>query len=197
MAGGRLSELFGSLATPVDKFLRFTGVREYSQKTWDAGVDPEFAAVLQSYSDGINDYVAGVSLLPSEQQTDRLLPPEFLAFGYSQSNWEPWTPVDSLSVIRLMSLHLTWSWQSDLFREVLKMLHPDIGYFAEELFPFTGDRFFEDISIVKDEDLKEQGMYSETTLSEIYRQNAAHIESAAAFKPEKEYKEDKKLNPRL
>ena len=155
MASGRLSELFGSLAHPVDKFLRLTAVRDYSQQTWDAGLDPEFAAVLQSYSDGINDYVAGVSLLPSEQQTDRLLPPELLAFGYSASNWEPWTPVDSLTVIRLMSLHLTWSWQSDLFREVLKMLHPDIGFFAEELFPFTGDQFNIDVPIVKDEDLKE------------------------------------------
>ena len=154
MASGRLSELFGKMAHPIDEFLRLAGVREYSQKTWDAGLDPEFAAILQSYSDGINDYVAGVSLFPSEQQTDHLLPPEFLAYGYSASDWEPWTPVDSLCVLRLMSLHLTWSWQSDLFREVLRMVHPDVGALVEELFPFTGDMLSHDVSIVKNEDLE-------------------------------------------
>ena len=139
LASGRLSEIFGSFAHPIDEFLRLTGVRDYSQQTWDAGLEPEFAQILQSYADGINDYVAGVNLLPSEQHTDRLLPPEFLALGYSVSNWEPWTPVDSLCVLRLMSLHLTWSWQSDLHREILRKLHPDLGALAEEIFPFTGD----------------------------------------------------------
>ena len=187
MASGRMSEYFGSLAHPVDEFLRLSGVREYSQKTWDAGLDQEFVDLLQSYADGVNDYVAGVSLFPTAQHTDRLLPPEFLVYGLTVDNWEPWTPVDSLCVLRLMSLHLTWSWQSDLFRDILRMLHPDLGAFSEELFPFSGDMLFEDTPVVKDEDLEKLGLLSETSLSERYRLNVAQVAAANAFKPETYY----------
>ena len=85
------------------------------------------------------------------------MPPEFLAFGFTKNNWEPWTPVDSLMVIRLMSLHLTWNWHADLFREIFHMLSDDTGALAEEIYPITADLMAEMAPILDDDDLKEWG----------------------------------------
>ena len=57
---------------------------------------------LKAFSDGINDYVAGVSLFASDA-TGRTLPLEFIAFGITKESFTPWSPVDSLAIIRLMS----------------------------------------------------------------------------------------------
>ena len=83
------------------------------------------------------------------------MPPEFLALGLLGQGWEPWTPVDSLSVIRLMSLHLSWSWQSDLKRSRFHMQHPNVSALAEELFPFSPEFLYDMVPIVSDDDLKE------------------------------------------
>lgn len=83
-------------------------------------------------------------------------------------------------VMRLMSLHLTWDWQAVLFREIYHMMSADTGAMAEEIFPFTADLMSDMAPIVDDDDLKEWGQYSETTLSERYRQNAEVVASAAA-----------------
>jgi acyl-homoserine lactone acylase PvdQ len=63
--------------------------------------------ILQSYADGVNDFISNVKLT-GEGATARLLPLEFYALGYVDI--EPWTPVDSLSMLRLMNFHLTWNW---------------------------------------------------------------------------------------
>lgn len=94
--------------------MRYIGLQRSSIETWEAGVDPELASVLKAYSDGVNDYVQGISLNPFEQQTARLLPPEFLAFGITKETFEPWTVIDCITTVRLMSFSLTWNWSADL-----------------------------------------------------------------------------------
>ena len=113
-AQGRLSEFFGSAAIVIDEFMKYVGLQRSSEETWQAGVDPELALILQSYADGVNDYVQGVSLNPFEEKTARLLPPEFIAFGITKENFDPWTAIDCILIVRLMSFHLTWNWAADL-----------------------------------------------------------------------------------
>ena len=67
VASGRICEMFGPMAMPIDEFMRLTGVREHSERTWELEtLDPVFRAVLESYADGVNDYVANVSLWGDE-----------------------------------------------------------------------------------------------------------------------------------
>ena len=43
-----------------------------------------------------------------------MLPPEFLVFGITKENYEPWTPVDCMLMARIISYQLTWNWAADL-----------------------------------------------------------------------------------
>lgn len=70
-------------------------------------MSPEEQEILQSYSDGINDFVEGISLTKATS-TAKLLPPEFYAVGLDK--FEPWTPIHTVSVIKLMNFHLSWNW---------------------------------------------------------------------------------------
>lgn len=89
-----------------------------------------------------------------EQKTARVFPPEFLAFGISKETFDPWTPVDCLIMLRLISFLLTWDWGANLQHEGLRQTHPDLNKFMEEIMPFTGDYLYDMVPIIDDEDLK-------------------------------------------
>lgn len=46
--------------------------------------------------------------LTKPDATGALLPPEFYAVGIYE--FEPWTPVDSICVINLINMSLSWNW---------------------------------------------------------------------------------------
>lgn len=87
--------------------LGFTQVAE----TEFAEASPQSRALLQAYADGVNAYMA--SLEP------RSLPPEFQILQYKPS---PWTPVDSLLVIKVFAEALSSTWRLDVMREALASL---------------------------------------------------------------------------
>ena len=99
IAKGELAELFGEMVIPIDKLMTAARIRSTAIETVPT-LSPEVAALLQSYADGINDYVSGVSL-GSAEGSARLLPPEFYAFGIE---WQPWTVADSVAAMRLMNI---------------------------------------------------------------------------------------------
>ena len=110
---------------------------------------------LQSYANGINDCVLGTSLL-KKNTTGRLLPPEFYAFGISDlKEWRPWSPIDSLALLKYKSYYLSWNWMNDLAREALRQKHPDLADMAEEINPFMSKYMHDMVTIIEDEDLKE------------------------------------------
>jgi acyl-homoserine lactone acylase PvdQ len=59
--------------------------------------------MLWAYSNGVNDFLTGVG-----GQTAYLLPPEFLVLGHTSV--DPWHPVDSLTLLRLINFHLSYNW---------------------------------------------------------------------------------------
>lgn len=111
---GRLAELFGdrpidwrdfhihlkggSLAD-VDFFFRTLGLRHASEEV-AAGLDARTRAALDAYAAGVNAWLAG--------RERRRLPVEFRLLHHAP---EPWTAVDSISVIRGMALELNVSWK--------------------------------------------------------------------------------------
>ena len=117
-ASGQMSELFGSKTLMIDKFMRSVGLKRMAIESVEL-LEEEEKEMYQAYADGINDYVAGVSIFSAES-TGRALPPEFIAFGISTDSFKEWTMADSMSILRLLSFQLSWNWQNDLVRESLR-----------------------------------------------------------------------------
>lgn len=106
---GRLSEVMGNAALGTDRFMRGLGL-------WDAaraGMDSLNAgdlAVLQAYADGVNAAI---------QQWDGPLPPEFLVLGFEP---EPWEPVHTMAVAKMMSYTLAAYGESAAVARALRRL---------------------------------------------------------------------------
>ena len=75
-------------------------------------LSPMAKEAIQAYADGLNDYVAGVGfgLWP----TGHIMPPEFYMFGLE---WEPYTVIDALALMRMLEVYTSLSWPYDLARE--------------------------------------------------------------------------------
>ena len=63
------------------------------------------------------------------------MPVEFYAFSIE---WQPWEPLDSIAIMRLTSLMMSFSFTVDIVREVLRTI-PEIAPFTDELLPFRPD----------------------------------------------------------
>ena len=106
-ARGELAEIFGNNALEEDKRHRTFGFAQ----TADAEValaTPAARAILDAYANGVNAYIA--SLDPKS------LPPEFQILQYQP---RPWTPADSLVVVKLFFESLSNTWRLDVMREAL------------------------------------------------------------------------------
>ncbi len=98
---GRLSELFGTATVPFDRMFRTIGIRDISEEI-DAHIDSTSHHRLEWYARGVNAFIA----------THRgQYPVEFDFLGYEP---EPWEPVHSIMIGRLMAWELNLSWWTDL-----------------------------------------------------------------------------------
>ncbi len=117
---GRLSEIFGSVTIEFDKMFRIIGIQHIAE-TVAGHLDSASAGRLQWYADGVNAYIT---------LAKGRYPVEFDMLGYEP---EPWTPVHSIIIGRLMSWQLNMSWWVDL---TLGGIADRVGYDkAIELFP--------------------------------------------------------------
>src|SRR6185369_3462230 len=106
VGAGRLSEIVGAQALPVDKLMRTLGLyATATQQVQDAS--PQLKQVLASYSAGVNAFLAQGGALPLEFQLLRYRP-------------EPWTPADSLVWGRIMALQLSSNWNAERLNLTLK-----------------------------------------------------------------------------
>lgn len=104
LAAGRLSEIFGVSCLPQDKLARTIGcgrlaVAEVKQ------LSPECKAMLTSYCRGVNLYLAA---------NINSMPLEFNLLAYRP---EPWTPADTLAIMKYLSYVHDESWQLDDLRQ--------------------------------------------------------------------------------
>ncbi|MDQ3667273.1 MAG: penicillin acylase family protein [Acidobacteriota bacterium] len=104
-ARGELAEIFGNTALEEDKRHRTFGFTH----TADAEVAQATSAArttLEAYARGVNAYIGGL-----EAQS---LPPEFQILQYQP---RPWTPSDSLVLVKLFFESLSSTWGLDIMRE--------------------------------------------------------------------------------
>src|SRR5690349_24776596 len=116
-ARGELAEVLGvgpnNIAIDQDKLHRTYGFTQAAEAEL-AAASPRTRTVLEAYARGVNAYAA--SLDPKS------MPPEFQILQYS---FRPWTPVDSLAVIKIFFEALSDTWRLDIMRQALSGLPPE------------------------------------------------------------------------
>ena len=114
---GELSEVLGvgpnNVALDQDKLHRTYGFTQAAEAEL-AAASPQTRAVLEAYARGVNAYAA--SLDPKS------MPPEFQILQYG---FRPWTPTDSLAVIKIFFEALSDTWRLDIMRQALSALPPE------------------------------------------------------------------------
>ncbi len=95
---GRLSERFGIRALPTDKLMRALDLDGHAEASLSALSD-ETLEVLDAYAEGVNARIRQV-----EEDGLGRGAPEFYVFG---GEIEPWTPADSMSVLKAMAFQLS------------------------------------------------------------------------------------------
>ena len=123
---GTLAELLGSPALASDVQLRTFGLRRAAVLSLSA-LSPETQAGLQAYADGVNFYLA-----------TQPLPPEYTVLEIAQA--EPWTPLDSVVVGKLIAFGLSFDLDIGNTQALLSY------QFAGDALGFNGTAlFFEDL----------------------------------------------------
>ncbi len=120
-AAGRLAEIFGAGALPVDKQMRVLGLYRAAQ----AEIPFLSAAVnhaLAAYAAGVNAFLA---------TRHGALPPEFQLLRFSP---EPWREADSLSWGKLMALQIEGNYRGELLRADMARTMPpaDLAFLYPE-----------------------------------------------------------------
>ena len=132
---GLIAEVFGSGELKRDKLMRDIGLYRAAKETYDLGLlSPMVKEGLEAYAQGINDYVNNVGI-GAAQNSGHIMPIEFYAFSIE---WRDWTAIDSLAIMRLISLTMSFSFTTDIVREILRYI-PDLEPLIDELLPFRSD----------------------------------------------------------
>ncbi|PZQ49227.1 MAG: penicillin acylase family protein [Rhodovulum sulfidophilum] len=114
-AQGRLSELFGAETLPIDRLMRALDLYGLSREA--AGrQEPAVSAALAAYSAGVNAWLNVVR----DEALGRGAP-EFFLFNPRMA---PWTPADSIAVLKLMALQLTDKAARETLRASLSLRLP-------------------------------------------------------------------------
>ena len=111
-AQGRLSELFGPETLEIDELMRALDLHALSARAV-AYQTPETRVALDAYSRGVNAWLR----LVQEEALGRGAP-EFFLFDRRIA---PWSPADSIAILKLMALRLTDKAQTETLRAQLSL----------------------------------------------------------------------------
>ena len=118
VVAGRLAELVGEAALPLDRWMRTLSLRHVAEQETPLLSD-ETRNLLEAYAQGINARIA-----------EGRLPIEFTLLRHSP---EPWSVVDSLAWPKMMALTLSVNWEAEIVRaRIIDAIGPEL---AAELEP--------------------------------------------------------------
>jgi penicillin amidase len=122
VACGRLSEFAGEEGVQVDRLMRTLGFRRCSEA--EAGrLDRDLLGLIQDFCDGVNAAADAAKALPFEMQLLRL-------------GFEPWRPVDVLTLGKLISLGFATNWERELLRaDMARALGPELAQRLDPTYP--------------------------------------------------------------
>ena len=106
-AAGRLSEIFGERTLDLDRMVLTFDLYGHAERSFQQQ-SPEAQATLRAYADGVNAWLAHVNAEALGRGA-----PEFFAFS---AELAPWTPADSLAILKMMAFRLTGAARSEVRR---------------------------------------------------------------------------------
>ena len=110
---GRLSEIFGAVTLPQDRFLRTVGFGRAASAAW--------ATLPEGARQQIDAYVAGVNAFVATHHGSEL-PPEFTLLRFEPA---PWTGADVLVWVKMMAWDLSRNYSLELLRhEIASVVGP-------------------------------------------------------------------------
>lgn len=119
---GRVAEIAGEEGLPVDRLMRTLGIRRIARRE-EAALDPELRAQLQRFCAGVNAAARDARALPFEMQVLR-------------RRFEPWRPVDILSLGKLLAFGLSSNWERELLRsDMVRELGPELAARLDPVYP--------------------------------------------------------------
>ncbi|HSS32006.1 MAG TPA: penicillin acylase family protein [Solirubrobacterales bacterium] len=119
---GRVAEMAGPEGLPIDRLLRTLSIYRIAERE-EAALDPELRALLERFCAGVNAAAAQAKARPLEMQLLRL-------------EWEPWRPVDILSLGKLLAFGLSTNWERELLRaDMLRELGPELAARLDPTYP--------------------------------------------------------------
>jgi penicillin amidase len=120
LGAGRLAEIFGPQAAPIDRVMRVLGLYRLAAAE-TRYLSPALDRALEAYAAGVNAYLA----------THRgALPPEFALLRFRP---QPWRPADSLVWGKLIALQLGGDYRDELLRAQMARTIPPAD--LQVLFP--------------------------------------------------------------
>jgi len=119
---GRVSEMAGSEGLPVDRLMVTLGIRRVAERE-AATLDPEHLRRLEVFCAGVNAAAESSTAMPFEMQLLRL-------------DFEPWRPVDVLSIGKLLAFGLSTNWEKELLRsDMTRALGPELAARLDPAYP--------------------------------------------------------------
>src|SRR4051794_30013907 len=119
---GRVAEMAGEEGLAVDRLMRTLGIRRIARRE-EAELEPALRAQLERFCAGVNQAAADARALPFEMQVLR-------------RRWEPWSPVDILSLGKLLAFGLSTNWERELLRaDMVRELGPELAARLDPVYP--------------------------------------------------------------
>ncbi len=97
-AQGRLSEFFGARTIELDRLVKTLDLYELARRS-EEHQSAETIAALEAYAEGVNAWIRHLHAQALGRGA-----PEFFVFG---DGLAPWTPADSLAILKMMALRLS------------------------------------------------------------------------------------------
>lgn len=152
-----------------DIFFRSLQLAEMAAQQFE-NYSRDLKQILVAYSNGVNDGAASL----------RMKPIQFKMMGIK---FEPWTPIDTILTLDLMSLLMASDYQLEPLRTQLAAVFGK--ELAAELLPAKNSALFEDNVIMNDEELKHMGLFQQNKMQsnqKLYqRSNYSSFHGTSAY----------------
>ncbi|HET8954489.1 MAG TPA: penicillin acylase family protein [Solirubrobacterales bacterium] len=119
---GRVAEMAGEEGLAVDRLMRTLGIRWTAEREVEE-MEPGLRAKLERFCAGVNAAARDARARPFEMQILRL-------------EWSPWSPVDILSLGKLLAFGLSTNWERELLRaDLVRELGPELAARLDPVYP--------------------------------------------------------------